>query len=404
MYYGSIRISTSPSGADVSIGGGKREGGEKGITPIDIINVYPGVYNVTLKYPDLRTYNFNVTVKDGIMTDVHFDFIIQEVSEEYISLTGEDLVVIPEEDKKDEEENIEKQIVSPVEQRIDSIFKPILNNLNNSLDGIKSLLQKLLENSDKQVEKNLTGKFDTGIQTLANAVTFIPPEDDVSDTGVNGYTRVAVWDILERLSQTIYALNQGPGTIFVRKSNDGKTFSAVEIPVFAGERHTFNDVYEFRIRTDLAGTRYRITEYETALIINNFDDRVATPAHIFFGLDSFGPHGATVRASYTVPTGFKAKINGCYIFIEIGGAAAVPGRRTLTISINSPTIGGLSVMSRSFGANENTLGTVKEAELGFAYTLLTGESVRLTTEDNSTGGFVNYFGSVEITQYFSYPT
>lgn len=448
MNYGSIRLSTNPVSATVSI-----SSQIKGTSPLDIINIYPGIYNITLSYPGIDSYNFDTVVIDGKMTVVEFDFILQEVTESHIDLIGTDLVEIPtppgmvieqppnlpgvpggsgtgtsgfgfKTDGTSDTITTELPPGSsiPAPQTITSDQYGFITDETSgasgsvsgpapgmptdqvvpaTLDDIKFLLQQLLENSNRRIKKNLSSKFDTGIQTLAAAVPIMPSEDDVS---ITGYTRIAVKDVLNRLSQELYIINQGPGTIFLRKSNDGKTFTAIEVPIFAGEKGTFNDVYELRIRSDITGTRYRVTEYETTLVINNFDDRVATAAHIKFGLSTYGPHGAVRRASYTVPTGYKAKVNGCYVFIQINTPATNPNLRNVTVGIDSPTIGNLSVMSRSFGNNENALGTVKEGELGFSYTLLTGESVTLSTQDNGTGGSVRYFGSVEITQYFSYPT
>lgn len=268
-----------------------------------------------------------------------------------------------------------------------------MTDLNNKLDDVVSMMKK---------ERTPINLFDTGLVTLPNAVATVP--DVLNTNPVTGYTIVEFENNMHRLSGVLNFIVLGPGPVYMRYSHDRTYFSDNEVATFAGQRKQFDKVSLLLVRTDIAGTRFIATEHPTDLIINNFDDRVATPAHIFFGLDTFAPHGSTVRASYTVPTGFKAKINGCYVFIEIESPAAVPARRNVTVVIQSPGIGGLSVMSRTFGQDQNADGAVKEGELGFAYTLLTGEQIQLVTQDNSTGGFVSYFASAEVTQYFSFPT
>lgn len=392
MNYGKIGISTNPSGATVYVSSQK-----KGLTPIDIVNVNPGIYNITLSYPGLDSYNFDTVVIDGKMTSIDFNFILQEVTEKYIELTGTDLVQIqppfglPEEKPPGLPPNSSRDLVD-------------LGTILDSLNDIKSLLGQLLQNSNKQ---NLTNKFDTGLQTLTVAVTTVPAPENVS---VTGYTRVAIWDVLGRLSQEIYLINNGPGTIYVRKSNDGTTFSAVEIPVFAGEKGTFNNLYELRIRSDIVGvtgTIYRVTEHESNLVINNFDDRAATAQHITWTsspLDFNGPQPFTAGLTYTVPTGYKAKISGAGVFIRINTGAAVPGQKEIAIILTNPTIGDLFLLTRTIDATHNAVGFVGENSLGFAYTLLTGESLSINYYDTSVIGNVHYAGSIEITQYFSYPT
>lgn len=89
MNYGSIRLSTNPVSATVSI-----NNLEKGTTPLDIINVMPGIYNITLTYSGMHSYNFDTVVIDGKMTIVEFDFFVQEVVENHIDLVGTDLVAV----------------------------------------------------------------------------------------------------------------------------------------------------------------------------------------------------------------------------------------------------------------------------------------------------------------------
>ncbi len=393
--YGIIRVDSIPDKASIFIN-------EQflGITSLDINEVNPGTYSYKLILEGFDEYNGNLKVYENKIIYIIVDFENNKRSIDYIDLPSEQELI--DTSSISEDSSMSHTNESPVNVPQIKPQLTIEESTLNTLNDIKEILQLLTDNSTKQIERTSFSKFDTGIQTLVTAVITVPTEDDVS---ITGYTRVAIWDVLGRLSQTLFIINQGPGTIYVRKSNDGKTFSAIEIPIFAGEKGTFNDLYEMRIRTEIAGTQYRVTEYESSLIINNFDDRAATPVHIHFAITAvaIGPHAITTRAIYTVPTGFKAKVNGVYVYIEIATAAGVPQRRSSIVSLTNPTLGNFSVLTRSF-SGDNTVGMVKEGELGFAYTLLTGESLLLQTLDISTGGTVFYGGSAEITQYFSYPT
>lgn len=410
---GTIRFDTIPEKANIFI-----DGNFVAQSPVDISDAEPGKYSYKLSFGGYEDFVSSLTVYDNKITHITVNMQNGTETENFLDYpvgieidTEADTEVGVGMEQGIQYEKDKWGHIVPIQIPSSDIpgGVPEKQTVENTLGEIKSLLQQLvqqnavlLENSNRQTERNLSSKFDTGIQTLAVAVITVPAEDDVS---VTGYTRVAIKDVLNRLSQEIYLINQGPGTIYARKSNDGKNFSTTEIPIFAGEKATFNDLYELRIRSDISGTQYRVTEYETVLVINNFDDRAATPAHIRFGISTYGFHGLTTRASYTVPTGYKAKINGCYVFLQIVTPATDPNLRNVTVAISSPTIvGNISVMSRSFGNNENVDGMLKEGELGFSYTLLTGEGILLQTQNTATTGSVRYFGAVEITQYFSYPT
>ena len=253
--YGSIKVDSVPE-ASVFINDEFMN-----TTPLDINDINPGNYTYILKCEGYDNQKGNlIVIKDKIIR-ITMDFTSNIKNIEYIDpnlkyynqddITNSNYKFIDEKIP----EHIDISDIPPTPPIIDT---------STDLNEIKNLLQKLVDNSTKQIEKTSFSKFDTGIQTLSNTVTTIPDIDNVSSTG---YTRIAVWDVLERLSQNLYLINQGAGTIFVRKSNDGKTFSASEIPVFAGEKGTFNDVYELRIRSDITSTRYRVTEYESSLYV-----------------------------------------------------------------------------------------------------------------------------------------
>lgn len=290
-----------------------------------------------------------------------------------------------------EKEKKEEKKESLVE-RIAKIENDI-TGLNGKLDTVVSMMQK-----ERAVEK----LFDTGTVTLPNAVANVP--DINNTTPATGYTVVEFEENMHRLSGILYYINLGPGPIYIRSTHDKHEFSANEISVFAGQRKVFNKISELRVRTTIADTQFIATEHPTDLIINNFDDRVATPAHILANVNHAGPSAWTIEAAYTVPTGYKAKVNGLRVRVTITASAVVPGLRQVFVLLDSPVVGLFSLLGKTIDSTHNALGYTNEGEIGYAYTLLTGETIEIQTEDFSTGGSVDYIGSVEITQYFSFPT
>lgn len=282
---------------------------------------------------------------------------------------------------------------------------------NRKLDEIKRLLSLLVAASQNKGELDIKN-FNTGITNLPNAVvpTTTTPIDPANTTPTTGYTLVEVNTQKEpnRNAKELYFLNLGPATIFVIVSHIKNIFIGQEFPVFARNATIFHDVYELRVRTELANTRFIASEHPLqSLPAQQFADRDATPRHLLQPFAAFGPHGQIIRQQYTVPTGFQAQVSGAYIFLQIGGAAAVPGRRNMTIGYTSivsgvPITG--SIMSRSIPPSENTVGALVDtaggSEIGFSYLLQEGESINIQTGDASTGGFLFYFGSVLITEYF----
>ncbi len=246
-------------------------------------------------------------------------------------------------------------------------------------------------------------EFNTGLQTITIPVTTVP--EPTNTNPASGYTRVPVWEQFppNRLSPKLYFLNVGPGTVFVIVSHNTETFSTQEMPVYAGTVFQFYDVFELRVRANLANTQFIASESElTPIYYAAFDDRNAVAAHIIQPYTSFGPHATTVRASYTVPAGLRAKVNGAYTYTEVEVVAGVPGRRSIAIGLVSGGVN-FSVMSVSLEPLQNTVGQLKESFIGYAYTLLPGEEIQIITQNASNAGSNFYYGSVIITQYFPIP-
>lgn len=295
------------------------------------------------------------------------------------------------------------------------LMATLLDEANSQLGEIHKILSHMKLLQDNQVKKivpkeELT-RFNTGLQTITNAVTTIP--DILNTNPVTGYTLVPVWQTLipNRIVEILYFLNLGPGTIFVRVAHSTLQFEEQEISVFAGNVVRLENVFNLLIRATTANTRYLATEYDIGswTLLRDFADRTPLPVHINVPFTTFGIHGQTIRATYTVPTNKQAKITGVYAFIENAIPAQLPGRRNITVGFNSPSLGiSGSLVSSSLEPGRNGAGDLKEEFIGLAYTLLEGESINISTgNSNSAGGSpdgdISVFASCLITEYFPIP-
>lgn len=255
MYYGSIRLSTNPSGANVFV-----RGENKGITPIDIINVYPDTYNVRLDYPDLRIYNFNTTVKDGMMTDIFFDFINQEVSEEYVNLNGSSLVIIPEE-KIITPENGEVSVPSiPNTTSENIILTQHLADMNTILDKNNSLIsdvRDILKLSSHRVKDQQW--YDA--ENLITVAVIVKPDDNNSVL----YQYESIHDVLGRNSGELDIINEGPGILYIVTSVDGIHYKD-EVTLFEGQKKSYDDLYSVGLRSSTANLVYKVTERKVTTV------------------------------------------------------------------------------------------------------------------------------------------
>ncbi len=112
-----------------------------------------------------------------------------------------------------------------------------------------------------------------------------------------------------------------------------------------------------------------------------------------FVQNNVAPHGSTVRATYTVPANKQAQIDLITGFLFRRSAAAPED--TVTVKITA-SIGG-RLLTLQF--KDNTVGfTIKES-FSRNKLLEPGESVEIETEDDSTGGAINYMLNAAITEF-----
>lgn len=100
-------------------------------------------------------------------------------------------------------------------------------------------------------------------QTTVTVATATKPADpDVLTVGgAAGYDRIVIFHELHRLSPKCWVKNDGPGILYAVATSDGIKWSG-ESEIMLNEFRAFFNVYEIRVRSPDATTRYRTSEYE----------------------------------------------------------------------------------------------------------------------------------------------
>ena len=99
--------------------------------------------------------------------------------------------------------------------------------------------------------------------TAVTVATPIKPgnPDVLAAGGATGYDRVQIFFNGQRISDKVWVVNDGPGSLFVIASYNLIKWSG-EDEIKPGESRAFTTAYELRVRSPIAATSYRITEYE----------------------------------------------------------------------------------------------------------------------------------------------
>lgn len=170
------------------------------------------------------------------------------------------------------------------------------------------------------IKKSPTGKyFSTGQLTISTAtpLEIAPDITAATPTAVGFYDRVRVHEIVNRNVPELYVINDGiipadpTAIIYVRSSSDGTVFST-ETPILVGEKWTFNDVYELRVRSPVSGTKYRATEYDnvvtyvsTVISVPGMGGPVANRGSFATKMVNAPVGGAQLDPGTVIPDGFS---------------------------------------------------------------------------------------------------
>lgn len=106
------------------------------------------------------------------------------------------------------------------------------------------------------------------------------------------------------------------------------------------------------------------------------------------------PHSTLVRGSYTVPTGKKAFVSGLDIMVERHTAATAASRSQCVARRGSVEMCKCLLWGATNNAGDRMAKTV-----GTSFIALEGTTIDVITNDVSTGGTVNYYGTVVIMEF-----
>lgn len=109
------------------------------------------------------------------------------------------------------------------------------------------------------------------------------------------------------------------------------------------------------------------------------------------------PAGSTVRFTYTVPTAKKAYCEQGTVWLRRVTVAAPVGRADCRF-VYTPSGGGANalVMAVIYG---NVADAADRDALSSAFIMLAGDVMQFYTSDASTGGTVDFFGSLKATEF-----
>jgi len=125
-------------------------------------------------------------------------------------------------------------------------------------------------------------------------------------------------------------------------------------------------------------------------------DRNPITKTIGYYATNVAPHSATVRATYTVPTGKKAFLDLISLVLERVTVATTVGLCTIVVRYNEGT-GNWLILNARF--QDNAVRASKWNNQGESGVLQASDCVDIFTSDNSTGGEMLYSACVKITEF-----
>lgn len=116
-----------------------------------------------------------------------------------------------------------------------------------------------------------------------------------------------------------------------------------------------------------------------------------------YSASAVAPHTATVRATYTVPTGKKAYLESLLCRARRNAAASAVGQQ-IAYAQYTPSGGAASIFIMAELFN-NTVGATAFVNQGQSGLMAAGDIIDLVTVDNSTTGSGDYNLAARIVQY-----
>lgn len=128
-------------------------------------------------------------------------------------------------------------------------------------------------------------------------------------------------------------------------------------------------------------------------------DRGATEKDISYSVVSIGPHGVTLRSSYTVGSNVKAFLHYLSIVFQRKTVATAVGDVSGYVVITRS--GGTAVRLLDLQFNDNTDESVYESHSAPQILLFPGDKIEFWTYDLSTGGTYNIMLDANISEFAS---
>lgn len=127
-------------------------------------------------------------------------------------------------------------------------------------------------------------------------------------------------------------------------------------------------------------------------------DRNLLATSNYYAAGNIAPHVFTRRTQYIVPAGRRAIVQNTVLEMDINTVATTPSYREMLVYIVQST-GSIIVSFAYMTSNSNTVGLIDRIATATHVFLLAGDRVEIWTSDLSTGGSMNYNGSVVITEF-----
>lgn len=185
-------------------------------------------------------------------------------------------------------------------------------NIEEKLDAIIELLSRFKQGG-KFSSKVLRTQAATPVEV---AFDNTQPSPDPSIIGFYDVLDVHNEKTPQANADVLWVICDGPTSpsdpfIYVRSSPDRKNFTQ-EIPVKLGEKWGFEDVYELRVRSAIAGTQYRASEYDNQLtyvsVVVNTPINIAANRANFIDLNIPVTTADMILPSIIIPDGFSLAV------------------------------------------------------------------------------------------------
>ncbi len=216
---GKVKFDSTPINLDVILN--KKYIGK---TPIDVVDIIPGVYEYNIKVDSNKIFTDRLIVYSNKTTYINKDF------------------------------NLE--IINPNENCINNntLNLSILEELKKTNEQFKETNAQLIKINNNLISYEIRYYDESGTITYT---TLIKPESTDSPfydvKNINN-------SLSGRNAKVLNITNDGQGSMFVVISHDGMNFTE-ESPIYESDVKQYFDVNKVLLRGDRAGCKFRITEY-----------------------------------------------------------------------------------------------------------------------------------------------